>query len=77
MKILRIDLQGAFSDSVYDTTEELRLQLIDFHSIDYDCDENDKDYRPIEKFTLQEILEHGEWDYKIITDKEGELYDDL
>jgi len=77
-KILRIDLQGSFNDSVYDNTEELRLQLIDFHSSDYDdCrHEEAEDYKPIQEFTLENILNYGDWDYKIITDKEAKEIED-
>lgn len=76
MKILRIDLQGVCNNSVYDSKEELKDQLIDFHSIDYDqhFDENE-DYKPIKDFTLEEILDWGEWDYKVITDKEAKFFD--
>jgi hypothetical protein len=35
-KILRIDRQGACEQRVYDSKEDLRLDLINFHSIDYD-----------------------------------------
>ena len=73
MKILRIDNQDCCSLAVFNNLDELREQLIDFHSIDYDdhFDENEK-YKSIEDFTLQEILNWGDWDYKIITDKEAE-----
>jgi len=72
-KILRIDLQGSFNESVYDNTEELRLQLIDFHSSDYDDygHEEAENYKPIQEFTLEDILNYGDWSYKIITDKEA------
>ena len=73
MKILRIDNQDCCSLAVFNNLDELRKQLIDFHSIDYDdhFDENEK-YKSIEDFTLQEILNWGDWEYKIITDKEAE-----
>ena len=73
MKILRIDNQDCCSLVVFNNLNELKEQLIDFHSIDYNdhFDENEK-YKPIEDFTLQEILNWGDWDYKIITDKEAE-----
>ena len=73
MKILRIDNQDCCSLAVFNNLDELREQLIDFHSIDYDdhFDENEK-YKSIEDFTLQEILNWGDWEYKIITNKEAE-----
>tara|TARA_R100001594_G_scaffold110747_1_gene145491 strand:- start:1347 stop:1622 length:276 start_codon:yes stop_codon:yes gene_type:complete len=78
-KILRIDRQGCCEPRVYNSKEDLRLQLIDFHSIDYNdiCDENDENYKPIENFTLQEILDYGEWDYETITDEQAKEYDDV
>ena len=77
MKILRIDRQDAFSFVVYKNLKDLRESLIDYHSIDYDehFDENEN-YKPIEKFTLNEILNWGEWDYEKITDEEAKQYDD-
>ena len=76
-KILRIDRQGCCEERVYDSKEDLRLQLIDFHSIDYDefGNENDENYKPIENFTFQEILDYGDWDYETITDKQAKEFD--
>lgn len=77
MKILRIDRQSALNGAVYKNLKDLREALIDYHSIDYDehFDENEN-YKPIEKFTLDEILDWGEWDFKIITNEEAKQYDD-
>ena len=57
MKILRIDRQGALNGAVYKNLEDLRESLIDYHSMDYDDHfDEDEEYKPIEKFTLDEIL---------------------
>jgi hypothetical protein len=76
-KILRIDRQGACEQRVYDSKEDLRLDLINFHSIDYDeiNDENYENYKPIENFTFQEILDWGDWDYETITDEQAKEYE--
>ena len=55
MKILRIDNQGAFNDSVYDNKKELREAL--------------------KKWSLTEVCEMFDWDYKIITNKQAEQYE--
>ena len=77
MKILRIDRQGGLNGAVYKNLKDLKESLIDYHSIDYDdhFDQNEK-YKPIEKFTLNEILDWGDWDYEKITDEEAKQYDD-
>lgn len=48
-----------FADGkIFETMEDIRLQLIDCHSLDYaDCEPT----VPIENFTLQDILEYGQW----------------
>jgi len=38
--------------------EEIRQHLIDYHSVDYEGK------KPIEKFTLEEILDYGDWDFE-------------
>ena len=58
-KILRIDRQGVCEDRVYDSHEELRLQLIDYHSVDWEGD-------GINSLTLDEICNYGDWEYKEI-----------
>ena len=40
----------------YASKEEVRLQLIDYHSIDWTGE------YPIENMTLEDILEYGEWE---------------
>jgi len=69
MKILRTDNQGICQTRVYDSYEELRLQLIDFHSIDWDCETD------INSLTLDEICNYGDWEYKRITNKEAKEYE--
>ena len=73
MKVLRIDLQGAFKDMIFNSREELRLQLCDYHSSDWEgVDDNDNDI-DIFTLTLDEICDYGEWSYKIIdNEKESE-----
>ena len=68
-KILRIDGQGVCEDRVYDSHEELRLQLIDYHSVDWEGD-------GINSLTLDEICNYGDWEYKLITNKEAEQVED-
>ena len=72
MKILRIDNQGAFNDSVYDNKKELREALIYLHETDM---ANDEDIKALNKWSLNEICEMFDWDYQIITDKESEQYE--
>tara|TARA_R110002020_G_scaffold53200_1_gene149106 strand:- start:3688 stop:3942 length:255 start_codon:yes stop_codon:yes gene_type:complete len=84
MKVLRIDNQNVLNDRVYENLEDLRLQLCDYHSWDWQIgiDKNDKDYIDIYSLSLEDIMEHGEWDYKMITNKEAnqpyyiKMYDD-
>jgi len=72
MKILRIDNQGAFNDRVYNNKKELREQLIDLHQTDMD---NDKDREALKKWSLTEVCEMFDWDYKKITNKQAEQYE--
>ena len=78
MKVLRIDNQGVLNDAVFKTLEDLREQLCDFHSIDWQegIEKDDKDYVDIYSLSLDEIMDHGEWHYKWITNKEAEEYED-
>tara|TARA_Y100000758_G_C15850369_1_gene349063 strand:+ start:423 stop:629 length:207 start_codon:yes stop_codon:yes gene_type:complete len=60
-KILLIDLQNPTEDKkLFANKEDLRNWLISFHSIDYETQKGDRD---INELTLQELCEHGEWDY--------------
>ena len=72
MKILRIDNQGAFSDSVYDNKKQLRESLIYLHQPDM---VNDQDREALKKWSLNEVCEMFDWDYKIITNKQAEQYE--
>ena len=84
MKVLRIDNQNVLNDRVYENLEDLRLQLCDYHSWDWQIgiDKNDKDYIDIYSLSLEDIMEHGEWTYKMIANKEAnqpyyiKMYDD-
>ena len=73
MKVLRIDNQGVLEGRVYETLEDLRYQLCDFHSVDWqvELDENDEEYIDIYSLTLEEIMYHGDWSYQMITDEEA------
>jgi len=70
MKVLRIDNQRVLEGRVYKTLEDLRLQLCDYHSIDWQIG-IDKD-----------IMDHGDWSYEMITDQQAnesyyiKMYDD-
>ena len=70
MKVLRLDLQGAWDEMVFDTLEDLREYLCYLHASD--CEEEDRE--ALLKYTLDEILCYGDWDYRLITDKEAEKY---
>lgn len=78
MKILRVDKQGVLNGAVYNDLESLRQDLCHYHSIDWQLgiDENDKDFIDIHSLTLDEIMDHGEWEYEKITDEEEKQYDD-
>jgi len=78
MKILRIDRQGVSNGAVYNDLESLRQDLCCYHSIDWQIgiDENDKDYIDIHSLTLDEIMDHGDWEYEKITEEEAKQYDD-
>ena len=78
MKVLRIDNQGVLNDAVFKNLEDLREQLCDFHSIDWQegIDEDDEDYIDIYSLTLEDIMEHGDWSYMMITDKDADEYED-
>jgi len=74
-KILRIDLQTD-DVSVYDSKEQLRRGLIDLHMDDILSDEEtDEDYvKKYKKWSLNQICNMFDWDYKVITNKEAEYY---
>lgn len=77
MKVLRIDNQNCCDPRVFDNLEQLKEQLIDFHSIDYDDHfDEDEEYKPIKDFTLQNILAWGDWSYEWITNKEAKQYEE-
>ena len=66
-KIVLIDKQGVHQDRVFNNREELKLDLIEFHSID--CEDvtfkDENGIRPIEEATLDEICNFGNWEYKL------------
>lgn len=57
MKYKLIDLQvaGTFDKVTFDSKEDIRNSLIDYHS-------NDCEKESLEKMTLDELLEFGEWE---------------
>ena len=76
MQVLRIDTQGVCEDRVYDSYEELRLQLCDYHSVDWEGVDDDNNDLDIFTLTLDEICDYGDWEYKLITNKEAEQYEE-
>ena len=61
-----------FGDSaVFDSKEDIRLQLCDFHSIDWEGLNADDSERDINSLTLNEILDYGEWSIEEISDEEA------
>lgn len=78
-----IDKQGAGlkEDILFKSKEEIRQNLISFHNQDYE------EEIPLEKWTLEELLEYGSWDIVEITfdqaceiaellhQTKGEIYD--
>lgn len=46
-------------EELYDSKEEIRERLADFHSIDWDDDDHGT-----EEMTLDDLLEHGQWGIK-------------
>ena len=75
MKILRIDLQTD-DVSVYDSKEQLRKCLIDLHMDDILSDEEtDETYvKKYKKWSLDQICNQFDWDYKVISKKQAEQY---
>ena len=65
MKISRIDLEGVCCERVYDSEEDLRLQLVDYHRIDWE------ESREISNLSLKEICLYGGWRWEHITEKEA------
>ena len=78
MKVLRIDNQGVLNNTIYKNLEDLRQELCSYHSIDWQCgiEKTDKDYIDIYSLSLEDIMNHGEWDYEWITNKQAEEYTD-
>jgi hypothetical protein len=74
-KILRVDLQEVFNDVVFDNKEQLRINLCGLHSVDWDCvDENDNEI-DVFSLTLDQIMDYGEWGYKVISDEQAKNYE--
>ena len=74
-KILRIDLQNAFPTETFDSSEELRLNLCSYHSVDWQGVDDDNNDLDIFTLTLDEICDYGESDYKEITLKKLNTYE--
>ncbi len=55
---------GGDDGVVFDSKDEIREQLIDYHS--YDCNEDS-----LKKMTLDELLDFGEWRIEKISDKKA------
>tara|TARA_B100000123_G_scaffold161949_1_gene119911 strand:+ start:107 stop:328 length:222 start_codon:yes stop_codon:yes gene_type:complete len=71
MQVLRIDLQGVCRDMIFNSLEELRLNLCSYHSVDWEGVDNDNNDLDIFTLTLDEICDYGEWDYKIINNNKA------
>ena len=78
MKVLRIDLQTS-DESVFVNKEQLRKYLIDLHMDDILSDEEtDETYvEKYKKWSLDQICNMFDWDYKVISNKEAKQYDDV
>jgi len=63
----QFDCRYFADEELFDDFEEIRQQLCDYHSVDYEGEERD-----IEDFTLAEILDYGEWS---IEDEDGNEID--
>ena len=72
MKVLRIDNQTE-DRTVFNNLEELRLALRDFHSLEWN--EDDDNNRSIDSLSLQDLCDHGDWSYEIISDKNAKQYE--
>ena len=85
MKVLRIDLQTD-DVSVYDSKEQLRKGLIDLHWQDYKESYSDdwgytnkqrkQKMKKFKQITLNQLCCEFDWDYKIITNKQAEEYEE-
>ena len=72
MKVLRIDNQTE-DRTVFNNLEELRLALRDFHSLEWN--ENDDNNKSIDSLSLQDLCDHGDWSYEIISDEDAKQYE--
>lgn len=72
MKVLRIDNQTE-DRTVFNNLEELRLALRDFHSLEWN--EDDDNNKNIDSLSLQDLCDHGDWSYEIISDKDAKQYE--
>ena len=66
MTITRIDLQGACEPMQFKSKKKLKEYLIDFHLQDYHKDNKEdwKDIKLIKSFTLDQLCNYFDWDYK-------------
>jgi len=61
-----------FADGeTFDTKDDILDQLIDYHS--NDCDE--EDIETLQKMTLEEILDYGDWEIVELTPKQQKQYE--
>lgn len=72
MKVLRIDNQTE-DRTVFNNLEELRLALRDFHSLEWN--EDDDNNKSIDSLSLQDLCDHGDWSYEIISDEDAKQYE--
>jgi len=66
MTITRIDLQGACEPMQFKSKKKLKEYLVDFHLQDYHKDNKEdwKDIKLIKSFTLDQLCNYFDWDYK-------------
>jgi hypothetical protein len=63
-KIIDRQGTGVHNDDIFDNLEELRQHLINYHSSDWEGNDD------ISKMNLSEILDYGNWDIESIKIKE-------
>ena len=85
MKILRTDLQTG-NETIFDSKEQLRKNLIDLHWEDYQESYSDhwgytdkqrkQKMKKFKQMTLNQLCCDFDWDYKTITDKQATQYEE-
>tara|TARA_R100001440_G_scaffold67252_2_gene88495 strand:- start:1679 stop:1888 length:210 start_codon:yes stop_codon:yes gene_type:complete len=63
-KVIRIDLQGVCSDTIFPSKEQLRKYLIDFHTQDDGWVDYEDSPEDLATYTLDKICSMFEWRYE-------------